>query len=487
MRGESFRVDLRGIVDILSHHLYSSPRVYLRELIQNARDAIVTGRAAGYAAQDTITIAVESTTGTVTVSDQGIGLTEEEMRSVLATIGASSKRGDFLTARSDLLGQFGIGLLSCFLVADHIEVRSRSARAFDAPTLVWRGSSDGTFTVDRADAPLPTPGTQVRLQARPDDREWVTPDRVRLLATRFAGLLDLPVVFAGHGATETLTDRRAPWEGTSEEAARWCEEELGFAPIASLPIRVDAAGVRGVAFITNSAGRVGNRRGDSVFSRGMFVADDNTQLAPKWAYFARLAVDAGDLSLTASRESFQDTAVLDQVRAEIGVQIRDGIERFAESDPRGFSRFLTVHSNGLLAMAVSDNAMLDLVVARVPWETNEGPHTLRQAVQNWDSVVYTTSETEFAAFAPIVRGQRTLLLNGSYVYGVEILRHVSERRRGSVRLRPFDARAFLADLPTPAPDDLVADQIRRWAAPVVESLGLVADFRAFSPLEVPVI
>ena len=150
MTGEAFRVDLRGVVDILSHHLYSSPRVYLRELIQNARDAVVARQDLDDPGLDgreprRILVQADAATGTVTVSDGGIGLTQEEMRDVLATIGASSKTADLTRARRRFLGQFGIGLLSCFLVADRIEVRSRSARTPDAPTLLWIGSANGTW------------------------------------------------------------------------------------------------------------------------------------------------------------------------------------------------------------------------------------------------------------------------------------------------------------------------------------------------------
>ena len=154
---ENFQVDLRGIVEILSSHLYSSPRVYVRELIQNARDAIIASGSCPVTPPDghaPIELVVDDAARTLTVRDYGVGLTEADARELLSTIGASSKREQILQSRRDYLGQFGIGLLSCFLVADEIVVRSRSARTVVASTMRWIGHGDGTFTVGVDDQPL---------------------------------------------------------------------------------------------------------------------------------------------------------------------------------------------------------------------------------------------------------------------------------------------------------------------------------------------
>ncbi|MEV4114550.1 ATP-binding protein, partial [Nonomuraea sp. NPDC049695] len=126
----AFQVDLRGVVDLLSRHLYASPRVYVRELLQNAVDAITARRAVDGDAPAVVSIEPSEVTGdgTLRVHDSGIGLSESEVHELLATIGRSSKRDDLGLARHEFLGQFGIGLLSCFLVADEVRVTTRSAR-----------------------------------------------------------------------------------------------------------------------------------------------------------------------------------------------------------------------------------------------------------------------------------------------------------------------------------------------------------------------
>ena len=154
---QSFHVDLRGVVDLLSRHLYSSPRVYLRELLQNAVDAI-TARGDGPGE-----IRVTTTDGELEVRDSGIGLTETRGARASRHHRPQSKRDELGFGRHEFLGQFGIGLLSAFLVADEIEVVTRSARGGDA--VRWIGFADGHYSVEPAERD--EPGTTVRLRPRP--------------------------------------------------------------------------------------------------------------------------------------------------------------------------------------------------------------------------------------------------------------------------------------------------------------------------------
>ena len=131
----TFQVDLRGMVDLLSRNLYSGPRVYIRELLQNGLDAIEARSALDPDCPRRVTITIEGRT--LKCRDSGIGLTEEEAAGLLSTIGASSKRDELGMARSDFLGQFGIGMLSCFMISDSITVYSRSAKSANSPTVIW--------------------------------------------------------------------------------------------------------------------------------------------------------------------------------------------------------------------------------------------------------------------------------------------------------------------------------------------------------------
>src|SRR5438105_7696174 len=156
-----FQINLRGIIDLLSNHLYSGPEVFVRELLQNGVDAIRARTALEPEFSGEITIEAHNRRGkrpTLIFSDNGIGLTEEEIHRFLATIGESSKKGDLWDKPMDFIGQFGVGLLSCFVVSDEIVVITRSARP-GHPAMEWRGRPDGTYTIKVMEGDL-APGTQ---------------------------------------------------------------------------------------------------------------------------------------------------------------------------------------------------------------------------------------------------------------------------------------------------------------------------------------
>lgn len=157
-----FQVNLSGMINILSNHLYSSPKVFLRELLQNGIDAITARQAyspIGYEGKIHVEVSGSSTGATLLVEDNGIGLNEAEIHEFLAMIGQSSKRGeDFLSTNTSFIGRFGIGLLSCFMVSDDIVMVTQSAKG--GPALEWRGKPDGTYTIRKLEGQH-APGTKV--------------------------------------------------------------------------------------------------------------------------------------------------------------------------------------------------------------------------------------------------------------------------------------------------------------------------------------
>lgn len=225
---QTFQVDLRGMVDLLARHLYSGPRVYVRELLQNAVDAVTARREVdpGAPAQIRLTALPPGPDGApvLEVTDTGVGLTPAEATELLATIGRSSKRdADLGLGRAEYIGQFGIGMLAAFMVADTIEVVSRSARS-QAGVVRWVGRDDGTFEIEElADDDVPV-GTRVRLHARRDAEHWLSVETVTGLATEFGELLpvDVAVLQPISGASddsgpEYLTRRithEAPWRAS---------------------------------------------------------------------------------------------------------------------------------------------------------------------------------------------------------------------------------------------------------------------------------
>ena len=148
MAKHNFQVNLTGMIDILSHHLYSDEKVFIRELLQNATDAISARKLTGEVFTPAIEIELIDDEGfakQIIVSENGIGLTESEVHAFLSIIGMSSKKDELFKKRQEFIGQFGIGLLSCFMITDEIVMISRSAKGGKA--IEWRGYADGTYTV----------------------------------------------------------------------------------------------------------------------------------------------------------------------------------------------------------------------------------------------------------------------------------------------------------------------------------------------------
>lgn len=480
----AFQVDLRGVVDLLSRHLYSSPRVYVRELLQNAADAITARRAADQDAP--ATVSVEVADGLIRVTDSGIGLTEDEVHTLLATIGRSSKRDELGFARHEFLGQFGIGLLSGFLVADEIRVETRSVRG--GPTVRWVGRSDGRYQVERADDERQEPGTTVTLAVRPDAAEWVTERTVAELATLYGSLLPIDVTVNGRRTTidgpPWLTRHDGPAVRRAELIS-YGRELFGFTPFDVLDLNVPEAGLTGVAFILPSQANPAVKGAHRVYLKRMLLTEQAEGLLPGWAFFARCVVDAGELRPTASREALYEDDLLEHVRDELGRQLREWLVRLAETDPDGLRAFLRLHHLGVKALALHDDDMLRLVDRWLEYETSAGPMTLAQFRARHPRGRYTASVDEFRQLAGVSGAQGIGLINGGYVYDGEILRRLT-RIDPDLRLEPLDPAELATSLaPVDPAAELAARPSLNAAARVLDSLGCEVVLRDFDPASLP--
>lgn len=440
----SFQVDLRGLVDLLSHHLYSSPRVYLRELLQNAVDALTARQAADPGAPAAITV---RTGETLTVTDTGIGLTEADVHRFLATIGRSSKRNadggldgaGLESARGEFIGQFGIGLLACFVVADEITVVSRHATAPGAPTVEWRGHSDGRYTIRTLPASaMPEPGTTVRLTPRADNAEWTTPERVSELARHFGGLLKHEVTVVDPRGTATRVNDTPPWErphgsplARREALTAYCRTTFDFTPLDTIELDLPAAGLRGVAYVLPTAVSPAQRAGHRVHLKGMLLTDKAPELLPDWAFFVRCVVDTTSLRPTASREALYEDGTLAAVRDALGRRIRDWLTGLAASDPALLHRFIDTHHLAVKALARYDDELLRTVLPWLPFETTDGNVTLEEFARNHPTVLVTRSVEEFRQVAPIASAAGLGVVNGGYTYDRDLVHRLPEIRPGS--------------------------------------------------------
>ncbi|QHC33653.1 HSP90 family protein [Streptomyces sp. HF10] len=484
----TFQVDLRGLVDLLSHHLYSSPKVYLRELLQNAVDAVTARRA--LAPDAPALVRLHPADGGLRVEDSGIGLTESDVHELLATIGRSSKRAEGLQeARSGFLGQFGIGLLACFVVAERIRVVSRSARTPNAPPVEWTARDDGSYTVRTLPGTArPEPGTTVQLTPRPGAAEWLAPERVRALARDFGALLPYDV----RVGEERITELPAPWDrpypspGARRAAlARHCHGLFGFTPLDSIDLDVPLAGIRGVAHVLPSAVSPAQRATHRVHLKGMLLTERAEQLLPDWAFFVRCVLDTDSLRPTASRESLYEDETLAAVREALGERIRDWLTGLAAGDPERLAAFLAVHHLGVKSLARHDHEMLRTMLPWLPFETTDGQVSLAEFARRHPVVHFTRGVEEYRQVAAIASAQGVGVVNGGYTYDSELIGALPSVRPGTV-VAELDADTVTAHLDGVDPGvELLLTGFLAAARAKLDPLGCDVVLRAFHPLSVP--
>jgi len=414
---QQFQVDLRGVVDLLSRHIYSGPRVYLRELLQNARDAIAA-RAEVDGGGTGIRITPLGDDGGFVLRDDGVGLTADEVADLLATVGRSSKRDIFDMPRSDYLGQFGIGLLSCFMVSDRIVIRSRSARG--GPGVEWTGSSDGTFQVVELDERLPV-GTSVHLAPRSEHADLLRPGAVRQLAQDFGEFLPVPVTVAMPGGEVEIT-RSAPFlgEGDADAALAYGRELIGATPMDVIEISEPATGTRGLAYVLPFAPPPNVRQATRTYLGRMLLDERSSEVLPEWAFFVRAVVDSTGLSPTASRESLVDDAALEHVREQLGAGIRRWVLELGLTAPHLLTQFVAVHELGLKSLVRHDDDLARFITRWLTVETTHGSIRIGDLVDRHRHVRYARTVDEFRQVAGIIPASE-VLVNGGYLYDADLV------------------------------------------------------------------
>jgi molecular chaperone HtpG len=404
---------------------------------------------------------------------------------LLATIGRSSKRDDLGFARHEFLGQFGIGLLSCFLVADEVRVLTRSARG--GSTVEWTGMADGRYRVAPAAEERPEPGTTVILAPRPGMTRWLAGKMVSDLAVHYGDALPVEICVG-----RRLNSGVLPWEpGHASPAARaealrdYAERTFGFPPLDVIELAVPEAGLTGLAFVMPMAANPAARSGHRVHLRRMLLADGVDKLLPEWAFFVRCVVDTGELRPTAGREELYEDDLLADTREALGVQVRDWLVRLAATAPDRLQQFLAVHHLGAKAMALHDEQMLRVVDQWWPMETDAGPMTLADFRRRHPMVRYTATADEFRALVPVAQAQNLGLVNGGYAYDIEIMRRLPLLDPAVVvrRLEPAEL-ATRFEAPDPA-EEMRLGPFLRVAADSLRAAGCDVVPRAFDPPALP--
>jgi molecular chaperone HtpG len=489
-----FQVNLGGIIDLLSNHIYSSPQVFIRELLQNGVDAIVARSYIEPSHPGEMHIELLEQDGLAAplliFRDNGIGLTEDEIHLFLATIGQTSKRDEWPLQRTDFIGQFGIGLLSCFVVSDEVAVYTRSAK--DAgKTIEWRGRADGTYSLTVLDKRM-EPGTEVRLRCKSGSEDYFLPETLKRLAHHYGSLLPFPIKFSDSTGTVFINEEGPPWkeEFLDPESEREAYLEYGRATFEMeffdyIPLNSAVGDVQGAAFVLPFSPSLAMKKTHRVYLKNMLLSEQTEGLVPDWAFFVKCVVNANDLRPTASRESFYEDETLSATRSALGLQLRRYLIDLAEENPQRLKKLIHLHYLSIKALAVDDEEFFRIFINWLPFETNMGTMTLTEYIKSHDVVRYVTDLDQFRQTARIAASQSLCVINAAYTYNAQLLQKLGEVFP-HIRLSAVDSNSLTHNFEylTLGEQDEVSEFIE-FAEGVLQPFKCSVEIRKFSPGELP--
>lgn len=359
-----FQAEVARLLDIVAHSLYSEKEIFLRELVSNSSDACDRLRYAALTAPELVKddpefrvlVSIDSKAKTLTIEDNGIGMTEQEMIDNLGTIARSgtSRFSEELTGDASkdvsLIGQFGVGFYSAFMVADKVSVTSRKAGEEKATT--WTSDGRGTFQVE--EATRASRGTTITLHMRKDAKEFLDAARLRQIIKTYADHIALPVVLKAEkegDEDETLNSASALWtrpksEITSEQYTEFYHHvgQAFDSPWLTLHSKVEGRiEYTLLLFIPEQPPfdlfNPERKSRLKLYVKRVFITDECEELVPAYLRFLRGVVDSEDLPLNVSREMLQHNPILQKIRSGLIKKVIGELEKKATKDAESFGKF----------------------------------------------------------------------------------------------------------------------------------------------------
>jgi molecular chaperone HtpG len=397
-----FQAEVAQVLHLVTHSLYSHKEIFLRELISNASDACDKLRFESIAQPDLlggdgelhIDVSWDPQARTVTVRDNGIGMTRDEVVANIGTIASSGTRR-FLEAMSSeqktdarLIGQFGVGFYSAFVVADRVTVLTR--RAGTAEGVKWESDGKGEYSLESTE--LSERGTQVILHLKADEDEFLKPWSLKSLITRYSDHVAFPIRMPkeedGKPGSEwdTVNAASALWTKPKSEisdedyqsfykslghdfndALAWTHNRVegsqSFTTLLYLPAQPP--------FDLMMGGR-DERKGLKLYIKRVFIMDAAEELLPNYLRFVRGVVDADDLPLNVSREILQQNRQLDRIKAACVKRVLDLIEKLARDEPEKFATFYKAFGNTLKEGIAEDHANKERIAKLLRFASTKG-------------------------------------------------------------------------------------------------------------------
>ncbi|ATG16497.1 molecular chaperone HtpG [Providencia alcalifaciens] len=372
MKGQEtrgFQSEVKQLLQLMIHSLYSNKEIFLRELISNASDAADKLRFRALSKPELyendgelrVRISADKDKGTLTISDNGIGMSREEVIENLGTIAKSGTKsfleslGNDQVKDSQMIGQFGVGFYSAFIVADKVTVRSRAAGADASEGVFWESAGEGEYTI--ADIEKADRGTEITLHLRDDEKEFLDNWRLRSVISKYSDHIALPVEIE----EKNEEDGTVTWEKINQAKALWTrsksdisdEEYIEFYkhishdyadPLTWAHNRVEGKQeYTSLLYIPSQAPfdlwNRDQRHGLKLYVQRVFIMDDAEQFMPNYLRFVRGVLDSNDLPLNVSREILQDSALTRNLRSALTKRVLQTLEKLAKNDAEKYQTF----------------------------------------------------------------------------------------------------------------------------------------------------
>jgi molecular chaperone HtpG len=425
-----FQAEVKQLLDLMVHSLYSDKDVFLRELISNASDALDKRRfeqvAGGAEAGELhIELSSDAIARTLTIADSGIGMSREEVVKNIGTIAKSGTR-EFLAAAKagekvvpELIGQFGVGFYSAFMVADRIELVTR--KAGEPGATKWVSTGDGAYTIEEAERA--EPGTTITLHLKPsteDMRDYTNERVVDEIVKRYSDFVAYPI----KRGDKTLNSMKAIWDRPKSEVSE--DEYKEFYkhishdwtdPLRTIPVKMEGT-LEAYALLYLPAKPPFDlfspemKRGVQLYVKRVFVMDECKELMPSYLRFVKGVVDAHDLSLNVSREILQKDRQIAIIKKQLVKKVLgtlDDMKQNARDEYLGFwAGFGAAMKEGLVTSEGDQDKLLDLVIASSTHDDGK-PTTLAEYVarmkEGQDAIyVLTGTSKDTVANSPLLEG-----------------------------------------------------------------------------------
>lgn len=380
-----YKAEMKQLLQLIIHSLYTHPEVFLRELVSNASDALNKVRYRQLTDEGIldkgkeleIKIAVDAEKKTFSIQDTGIGMTREDLTDNIGTV-ARSGTLEFLKSMKeekkdvgDLIGQFGVGFYSAFMVTDEVTIETRHADA-DSKGYRWVSSGEGSYTIEEIEKA--ERGTTITFKFKESSAEFADDYRIKEIIKKYSNFADFPI-FVGSDKVNTVEPlwRKAESEIKDEERNEFYKFITNDYedPLSHLYLSIEGAGAefKALLFIPRKAPfdliRVNQHKTVQLYTKKIMIMDDCKELLPEYLQFIRGVVDTSDLPLNVSREVVQASAVMTSIKATLTAKILQWLQKLANKETETYLAFYKtfgpLFKTGINSDFVNREKLIDLL------------------------------------------------------------------------------------------------------------------------------